>query len=64
MRRNIEHAYEFEGMLLHETKMAYLVADGDNEIWLPKSLCQDVDIKADMITLTISQRLAEEKGLV
>lgn len=53
----------------HQTDGAWLVSDGDREVWLPKAA---VEVEASfsqlrpgaIITITLSQRLAEEKRLV
>lgn len=47
--------------LLHQTDEALLVTDGDNEWWVPKSLCEyDEDIK----WLTMPEWMALEKGMI
>ena len=43
----------------HETLRAYLIFDGDKEVWLPKSLTFISDGEA-----TIPEWLAMEKGLI
>lgn len=35
-----DELYEFYGDLKHETDDAYLVYDGEKEVWLPKSLTE------------------------
>ena len=49
----------------HETKAAWLVNDGDRDIWLPKSQCE-VDIAGDNTTciVTLPEWLAIEKELI
>lgn len=44
----------------HETQAAWLVHDGDQDVWLPKSQCED---NGDG-TFTLPEWLAIEKGLV
>lgn len=46
--------------LRHETARAFLVWDGDQEVWLPKS---QVERNADG-TFTLPEWLAKEKGLI
>lgn len=55
--------------LHHETEKAYLVSSDvstPEKIWVPKSLCEldGGDPPRKRGTLTLSQSLAEEKGLV
>lgn len=52
--------FDFSATLIHETKLAYLLDDGANKVWLPKSQCED---NKDG-TWTTALRLAKEKGLV
>ena len=58
--------YEFVGLLVHETEKAILVNHGDEDsVWIPKSVCeftQNLDGKT--ITVTMSQAMAEDKGIV
>lgn len=51
--------------LIHQTPNAWLVDDGDVEVWIPKSQ-GELDLNADNKTYTLicRQKLAEEKGLV
>lgn len=46
--------------LRHETKFAFLVHDGDREVWLPKS---QVEYHNDNI-FTLPEWLAKDKGLI
>lgn len=46
--------------LRHETPRAYLVYDGAQEVWLPKSQCE----MNDDGTFTLPEWLAKEKGLI
>ena len=50
----------------HETDMAYLVSDGDNEHWIPKSQLQDdpEHISGTTFTMIIPEWLAQDKGLI
>jgi hypothetical protein len=45
--------------LIHQTEKAYLVSDGDNNIWLPKS-----QVEYDGEEFSIPEWLAIDKGLV
>lgn len=46
--------------LLHETKNAFLLHDGDTEAWVPKSL---VENNGDG-TFTMPEWLAKERGFI
>lgn len=51
---------EVEITVLHETEKAYLVTnDGDNKVWLSKSICE-----IDGSVLQIPEWLALDKGLI
>ena len=52
--------YDFAGQKRNETEKAFLIFDGDQEVWLPKS---HVEENGDG-TFTIPQWLAEEKKIV
>ena len=61
--------FEFYGELKRETKGAYLLHDGVNEVWLPKSKVQRLKKLrttggVDAVTVTIPLWLAKEKGVV
>jgi hypothetical protein len=49
--------------LKHETKAAYLVTDGDRDIWLPKSQVELCDHDGATI-VTMPEWLALEKNLI
>jgi len=58
---------EFCGELRHETKAAYLVYDGENEVWIAKSQVQEarqIDRHGKDWEFTIPEWLAEEKGII
>jgi len=59
---------EFCGELRHETDKAYLVYDGADEVWIPKSQCLDVQQIGGTLSsdyeFTIPEWLAEEKGVI
>ena len=64
MRTSDEKEYdiiEIAGELRHETEKAYLLFDGDKEVWLPKSSCEwDGHSK----TMQMPEWLAHTKGLI
>jgi len=57
---------DIEVRVMHKTSSAVLVNDGDIEVWIPLScLEKDVDLRTGGKTMvTISERLAADKGLV
>lgn len=50
--------------LLFETDKAYLVSDGDKEVWLPKLLCEVFVVKDSMVEVTLPEWLAKREGLI
>ena len=51
-------------LLKHETMKAYLVNDGANDVWLPKSMVE-IEIVGDKSSIvTMPEWLAKEKGLI
>jgi len=57
---NVEITVEIKA----ETELAYLVSDGDLEMWIPKSQIEEFDRSGDIATFQIPEWLAEEKGLI
>lgn len=58
---------EVEVEIVHRTAGAVLVNDGSREVWLPRdAIEEDVDEfrPGETVTLTMSERLATEKGLL
>lgn len=56
---------EFYGELKHETDMAYLIHDGINDIWIPKSKVEAMEhIKGDDYEFTIPLWFAMKKEIV
>ena len=58
---------EFDMEYRHETDLAVLVDDGDDQYWLPKSQVQYDDgeyEKGDIMTVYIPFWLAEDEGLI
>ena len=55
---------------LHHTEKAVLVKDGDNEIWIPKSLISDDapdfdDLERhEAVEIPVAEWFAEEEGLI
>lgn len=49
--------------LVHETEKAWLVNDGSKKVWIPKSLAE-LEQNGPTWTLTLTERLAQEKGLI
>jgi hypothetical protein len=51
--------------LKHETPKAYLVNDGANDVWLPKSMVELDDSGGDdNAIVTMPEWLARDKGLI
>lgn len=49
----------------HETKFAWLVDDGDSQVWIPKSMASITAEHAQgWVTLNVDRRIAQEKGLI
>ena len=58
---------EFCGEIRHETDFAYLVYDGVNEVWIPKSQiqeCRQINTKGNDFEIIIPEWLAIEKGVI
>ena len=52
---------EIAGELRHETEKAYLLFDGDKEVWVPKAQCEwDQQEKV----MQMPEWLAHSKGLI
>lgn len=50
--------------LKHETDAAWLIDDGDRDVWLPKSQCE-LELSKNMVcTITLPEWLAIEKELI
>lgn len=52
---------DISGELIHETERAWLFTDGENRVWLPKSICE-WDEQAGV--MTVPEWIALEKGLI
>ena len=59
-KKMIEFYFEIE----HETEKAYLVSDGENKIWLPKSQVEVIKELKEGAEFEIPEWLAKDKGLV
>ena len=59
MRDEDTETVDLELTLKHETPKAYLVTDGEQDVWLPKSL---VEYDGEQ-TFTIPTWLCDKKGL-
>lgn len=56
---------DLELELVHETEKAVLLSDGDNEQWVPKSLCEIEEKQgSNVVIATMKENLAIEKGFV
>lgn len=58
---------EFFGEMKSETKGAYLVSDGINEVWLPKSQVKEMrqlGSRGDEYEFKIPEWLAKKKGII
>ena len=52
---------DLEVRLIHETALAWLLDDGKNQTWVPKSMCE---FDRDAGVLTLPEATALEKGLI
>ena len=60
---------EFTGEIKRETDLAYLVFDGVNEVWIPKSQIIDKQAAGSRLDdhnyeFTVPRWLATEKGII
>lgn len=58
---------EFCGEIKRETDKAFMVFDGQNEIWMPKSMIQSkrqIGYNRSDFVFEIPEWLAKEKGIV
>lgn len=60
MRKNHDFI-EIAEVLRHETQQAYLLFEGDKEVWIPKSLCRWDGAEKVM---QMPEGLALDKGLI
>lgn len=52
--------------IIHETEKAYLIDDGDKQVWVPKSMVDhnDYAVESKAVTMSIATWIAEEQGLI
>ncbi len=50
--------------LKHETEKAYLLSDGEREVWIPKAQCQLEEVGENLWDLELEERLAKSKELI
>lgn len=55
---------EIEAEIVHETKLAVLVNDGDKDIWLPKNYIQYEGRIGQTVEIKIPDWIANDKGLL
>lgn len=56
--------YDFSCQLKVETEKAWLVFDGEEDFWLPKSQCEMEKQFDGSYVAIVPQWLAEEKGII
>lgn len=54
---------DLELEFVHQTELAILVSDGDTQAWLPKAAVEFRMIKPGIVEVTLTEKLATEKGL-
>lgn len=65
MRQSNENTVEIECVVKRETEKALLIDHGgEAEIWMPKSQVRNVVKGPKSVTLTITEWIANEKGLI
>lgn len=65
MRQSNDNTVDIEVVIKHETDNAYLIDyGGDEEVWMPKSQVRAVEKKGRTATLTVTEWIANEKGLI
>ena len=61
----MDNMIEFTAEILHETDKAYLLSDGTNEFWIPKSQIETARCIKDMNwEFEIPEWLALDKGII
>lgn len=58
--------FELSATLHRETDAALLISDNgrrEDAVWIPKSLCEDINIIGGTVELIIPEWLATDKGL-
>lgn len=65
MRQSNDNTVDIECIVKHETDKAYLIDyGGDEEVWMPKSQVRAVEKKGRTATMTVTEWIAYEKGLI
>lgn len=65
-RDNDARLCDIAAELRHETPAAYLICDGGKPVWVPKSQCEveGPEVGSNLVTVTMPEWLAKEKGLI
>lgn len=65
MSKLSDNYVDVEVLIKRETEKAVLLNDGDNDVWLPKSMCSTNGLEVNETgKVTMPRWVAEEKGLV
>jgi hypothetical protein len=48
----------------HPNDNAVLIADGDKEVWIPRSMCELHHLKDDLYEMTLPEWKAKQEGLI
>lgn len=65
MRERQENTVEIECQVKRETEKALLIDHGgEQEVWMPKSQIKNVAKNGRTVTLTVTEWIANEKGLL
>lgn len=67
MPRHKRELVDLEAVLVHQTEKAYLLDfDGEDAIWIPKSIAEvyDEPTSSGLVTVTLPISYATDKGLV
>lgn len=65
MRQSNDNTVDLEVVIKRETDKAYLIDHGgEEEVWMPKSQIKNVAKNDRTVTLTVTEWIAYEKGLI
>jgi len=65
MRQSNDNTVDLEVVIKRETDKAYLIDHGgEEEVWMPKSQVRAVEKKGRTATMTVTEWIADEKGLI
>lgn len=65
MRRSNDNTVDLEVVIKRETDKAYLIDHGgEEEVWMPKSQVREIEKKGRTVVLTVTEWIANEKGLI